>query len=341
MGLPKDVTTFKGNAESNYTYRMVGKQQAEQSWAAALVNKAKTSLQDAIDSIKKALFDKSNKDKETVAQQKAAANTLSEKLSSSIRGYKLSADSSLISVVSSSLKENLNNSLIKRDLDILTDQGEVLHRSFLTDSEISQKVAEQMATLQQDTMEGTFEHWLEEFQKDSGYTDLEAELAKYGQSLDVVEAMFEQQQAANSSAATKARQLHEVQFWEDMQNFATVDFPWYMREWERYYIQHEAYNEATGGVGEGKGAYQAAVELRAQEQGEFGDSVFALAKALTENKNWQEELGDKLKEPAVQTNALLAQILLLVDAIRQQNNDTAIVSVPTALSSLGLGIANK
>ena len=35
---------------------------------------------------------------------------------------------------------------------------------------------------------------------------------------------------------------------------------------------------------------------------------------------------------------LRAKILIITEAIMQQNNETAIVSVPTALSSLGLGI---
>jgi CRISPR/Cas system CMR subunit Cmr4 (Cas7 group RAMP superfamily) len=119
-----------------------------------------------------------------------------------------------------------------------------------------------------------------------------------------------------------------------MQHFATVDFPWYIREWERYYIQHEAYTQATGN------AYEDAIKLNVEEKGELGDSVIALAKALTENNMWQEELGDKIKDPVVQTNALLSKILLTVEAIMQQNNETSIVSVPTSLASLGLGFTN-
>ena len=345
LGVPKGELSLSN--VSGYNYKMVSKSdyaKAASSTSAikTLTNKATSFFENVgniVSDIFKELLDQSKREKEKTAQQQKNADVLSKALSDSLKKYNTTGDSSLISAISTSFTASADT-LIKRDAELL-EKGVLQHRSFLTDAEIAAKVSEQMISLREGgAIEGTFEHWLEQFQKESGYSDLEAELEKYGQSMDIVEAMYEQQQAANSSAATKARQLHEVQFWEDMQNFATVDFPWYMREWERYYIQHEAYNEATGGS-TGKGAYEAAVELRAQEQGEFGDSVFALAKALTENQNWQEELGDKLKEPAVQTNALLAQILLLVDAIRQQNNDTSIVSVPTALSALGLNITNK
>lgn len=213
-----------------------------------------------------------------------------------------------------------------------TEYGTQLHRGYYSQAEIMSQVVNEALTSSQG---GTFEQWKTEFEKSIGNQNLDAVLADYGTDIEAIRAAFEQQEAAQSNAATKARNLHEVQFWEDMQQFATIDFPWYMREWERYYIQHEAYTNATGE------AYKQALDLAAKEKGETGDSVLALAEALVQNNNWVETLGDAIKDPQVQTNTLLAKILLTVEAIMQQNNETSIVSVPTSLASLGLGFSNK
>ena len=42
----------------------------------------------------------------------------------------------------------------------------------------------------------------------------------------------------------------------------------------------------------------------------------------------------------MQTNALLAQILLIVSAIQQHNNTVGVFSLPDSLSALAMGISN-
>lgn len=243
--------------------------------------------------------------------------------------------------------ETNNDILIQRDKDIFEREGKsadeysLLHRDFLTQEQMLSEYMKVRDESIKVASERTFENWVAEFERSKGFTtnpelgsNLEALLSEYGTTIEEVRAVFENRELAAASASTKARELHEVQFWEDMQQFATKDFPWYMREWERYYIQHEAYTDATAE------AYKHAVDLQVEEKGELGDSVLALAEALIENNNWQESLGDKLKDPVVHTNVLLSKILLTTEAIMQQNNETSIVSVPTALSSLGLGVSN-
>lgn len=99
----------------------------------------------------------------------------------------------------------------------------------------------------------------------------------------------------------------------------------FYNQWVDYYVKHTAYKSAFS-------SYDVNVVKQAEKKsGE--DSVLALAKALTGNV-------DKLSDPAVQTNVLLSQILIVAEAIMQQNNSVGGV-LPTALASLGLGITDK
>lgn len=98
-------------------------------------------------------------------------------------------------------------------------------------------------------------------------------------------------------------------------------------EWIDYYVNHTAYSQET------LDAYSVA-KIRTAERSEVGDSVLALAEALTTNTI-------DLKDPAVQTNVLLAKILMITEAIMQQTNDTTTVSLPTALSALGLNMTTE
>lgn len=99
----------------------------------------------------------------------------------------------------------------------------------------------------------------------------------------------------------------------------------FYNQWVEYYVNHTAYKSAFK-------SYDVNVVKQAEKKsGE--ESVLALAKALTSNV-------DKLSDPAVQTNVLLSQILIVAEAIMQQNNNVGGV-LPTALASLGLGITDK
>lgn len=275
------------------------------------------------------------------ATQKTA-NELSELINSSLEEYILKGREAALSLENfrHELTEDSTNMLTEQlaaDLKALEEEGEgrgLQHRGYYDQSQLMEEVFAKSAEIAAEEQSISFENWLANFEAQTGIANLSSLLTEYGTTIDAIRDAYDSQEAAKQSAATKARDLHEVQFWEDMQNFATVDFPWYMREWERYFIQHEAYTEATAE------AYNEAVALAVEEKGEMGDSVLALAEALTENTIWQQELGNAIKDPQVQTNTILSRILLCVEAIMQQNNETAIVSVPTALSSLGLGISN-
>lgn len=101
-------------------------------------------------------------------------------------------------------------------------------------------------------------------------------------------------------------------------------------EFMNYFIHH-AYYDATSGY-----SYSDVESIqRAAKAQERGDTVYALAEMLTKN------LLD-LKDPTMQTNALLAQILVVVNAIMNQTNDantpTSASSLMETLSGLSLGL---
>lgn len=105
----------------------------------------------------------------------------------------------------------------------------------------------------------------------------------------------------------------------------------YLTDWRNYYIKHTAYSDST------LNSYKAADIIKSEKK-ENGDAVLALADALTRNTIGIQE---GFKDPVVQTNVLLAKILIVAEAIMQQNNKTGGLSLPDALSALGLGMTTE
>lgn len=102
----------------------------------------------------------------------------------------------------------------------------------------------------------------------------------------------------------------------------------YLDEWTKYYVDHTAYTDATFNPND-------VAKIQSAERSESGDAVLALAKALTANNI-------ELKDPVVQTNVLLAQILLVAETIMQNTKESSqSYSLPTALSLLGIGATTK
>lgn len=97
----------------------------------------------------------------------------------------------------------------------------------------------------------------------------------------------------------------------------------FYKAWESYILKHEVYNNSY--------KYSDVERVKRAEAAESGTALTALAKALTENTV-------DLRDPVVQTNAFLAQILLVVEAIMQQNNKTGNLSIPDALSAMATGM---
>lgn len=99
-----------------------------------------------------------------------------------------------------------------------------------------------------------------------------------------------------------------------------------LNNWIEYYVKHTAYLEAT--------RYKSSdyEKIRKQEKKGSDDAVSKLANSLTSN------LVD-LKDPQVQTNVLLAEILKVMSTIMQQNNNkTTSKELSDSLQGLALGL---
>lgn len=101
-------------------------------------------------------------------------------------------------------------------------------------------------------------------------------------------------------------------------------------EFMKYFVKHTYYSNTEGYT------YSDVEEIqRKSKEKENGDTVYALAEMLTKNMV-------DLKDPTMQTNALLGQILIVVNAIMNQQNEVAGTTGQSALleslSAMALGM---
>ena len=234
---------------------------------------------------------------------------------------------------------------------------------------ISQRAAQNMQrfldTMQSFVDEGkSYEEW-KASASEYGIEDVGAALQDYELNETQAKGKFQEMEAVKAAMYEHERDLKEEQFWEDVIKWCEEDFPNYVdqvylyyddiiahedtlitnteliigelqesnrqlkefyRQWVEYFVNHTAYHRDTLNAHEIEA-------IKSAEVGETGDAVFALAQALTDNLV-------NLQDPQVQTNAILSQILLVTEAIFQIENNTTTVSLPTALSSLGLGVTS-
>lgn len=101
----------------------------------------------------------------------------------------------------------------------------------------------------------------------------------------------------------------------------------FLYEWKDYYIgNHTHYRAATN--------FDSSIRTINTEKNQTGKAVLALAQTLTKN---YEDLAD----PTVQTNVLLGQIVILLQSILTAQQSGSGLTLPTALSALGLNVTSK
>lgn len=145
-----------------------------------------------------------------------------------------------------------------------------------------------------------------------------------------------------SSAVAKIEDVKKNQIdWKDF--FSTS---WIEESWKTNFVGESGYftrffdafvkKFVTSVYYNGSGySYSDVTAVQRKENAEKGDAVYALAEALTSNLV-------NLKDPQVQTNALLAQILVITTAIMNQNDGVAsTISLSDSLSGLALGITKR
>lgn len=176
--------------------------------------------------------------------------------------------------------------------------------------------------------EKAYEEYLRDAKK-YGLSDVEKAMEEAGYSMSQVEAQYKDMQAQNSINEQIKRQGKEVEFWETntslLSNISSTlsDF---LSKWEDYFINHSVYNSAY--------TRESVDKILQTEREQSESAIYALADALTENDV------KLLLDPTVQTNALLAQILKVANAILNQQGSAggAGVTLPDTLAGLSLGM---
>lgn len=99
----------------------------------------------------------------------------------------------------------------------------------------------------------------------------------------------------------------------------------WIQDWTDFYINHTTYTARTSSADW--------TEMVNLEQSARDDISLALANSLEAISNI-----DDLKDPTVQSNVLLAKIVVLLEAIMQQNNSTGGLSLIDTISAMSLGL---
>lgn len=108
-----------------------------------------------------------------------------------------------------------------------------------------------------------------------------------------------------------------------------VDSFW--TNWNNYILEHTVYNKAYT-FGDVESIY------RQQADKDKEDVAYALSEALTRGLSGDIEA---LKDPTVQTNVLLSQILIVMRAIMEQGNKTGGTSMIDSLTAMALGLTSS
>ena len=221
--------------------------------------------------------------------------------------------------------------------------NEMLDQDYMTDNFISKKLG--------------YEDWAKAA-KANGISDLESTIEEAGYTVQAVQNHFQAAQSAWGAAEQQRRYDAEDEFWangkefwkttieyedktltyqDNMTTLITTNNAWldkifkksdqFYNSWVDYFVNHTAYNNAY--------KYSDVERIRSESKAkESGDLVNALAEALVQNTV-------DLKDPQVQTNALLSQILIVAQAIMNQNNKVGGLSLPDSLNALALGLTKQ
>lgn len=188
--------------------------------------------------------------------------------------------------------------------------------------------------------------------KNFGISDLSKALEESGYNEEDVKRKFQSGQANQAAQKQIERNQREELYWDNTELYLTqlnesalnmIDLQTlanetlqnsykklsdFYDEWVEYFVKHEVYNSAF--------SPDEVNRVANAEKGESQDAVYALAEALTKNDV------KLLLDPTIQTNALLSQILIVVNAIMQQNNEASTgTSLPDTLSALAMGLVKS
>jgi hypothetical protein len=178
-----------------------------------------------------------------------------------------------------------------------------------------------------------------------GISDFTEAVEKSGLTEESIQNQYEALQGQAGARMKAEREQKEEKFWEDDVLKLTETTSWlesinstatniynifdkFLDEWEDYFIRHTVYNNAYN--------RDTVEKVLSAERDSSETAIYALADALTQNDI------SLLRDPTIQTNALLAQILKVANAIlTQQGAGGTSISLPDTLAGLSLGIINQ
>lgn len=192
----------------------------------------------------------------------------------------------------------------------------------------------------------SYEDWAATASK-FGISNLSNVLDQLGKDEKDLKEQFSSKSVDQAAEKEQQRKRTEEDFWANMQAY-TLQFialvrddtnklltdiynqnkEWYTN-WVDYWIKHKQYSSAYD--------HSEVLAVQLKEKSKSEDAVYALAEALTKNTV-------DLLDPTVQTNAILSQILIVVNAIMNQNNkltENSGSSLTDTLSALAMGLTNR
>lgn len=177
--------------------------------------------------------------------------------------------------------------------------------------------------------------------KNFGISDLATALETVGRTESDLEMLYQQYQTKEGADRERQRLETEEAFWSNTQQNQVLQHELttagndllqqlldttteFKSLFDDYFIKHTYYDQSGYD-------YTKVSEIQRKEATGEQDAIYALASALTQNTV-------DLRDPTVQTNAILAQILIVVQAIMQQNNTTGKLTIPDSIAAMASGM---
>lgn len=207
-----------------------------------------------------------------------------------------------------------------------------------------QKMVDSMKSFVDANKDSNYEAWVATA-KSFGIANFSDAIEDAGMTDDMLRNQYTSLQTQIAAQEKLDREQREEAFWKNSVDLLTDNnsflesildtsskihdvFKTYLSEWEDYFINHTVYNSAY--------THDTVDKILRAEKDKSETAIYALADALTENDV------KLLLDPTVQTNALLSQILKVVNAmLNQQSSGVGGVSLAETIAGLSLGIVEQ
>lgn len=231
-------------------------------------------------------------------------------------------------------------SLAVTPYDSYTGMGTTLSSTSLAQARANDNITRMLNSMTEyvEGNEGSYNDFIKTASK-FGIANFTDALEQAGYSETQIQEQFDMLQNQMAAKELDERNKKEEQFWDSNTELLTTisdysikihdAFGKFMSEWEDYFINHTVYNSAY--------TRESVDKIMRTERENSESAIYALADALTENDV------KLLLDPTVQTNALLSQILKVVNALLNQTSTSGMggVSLPDTIAGLSLGLINQ